>query len=77
VLLPSNGHNHTEGTKKVTIESIYNEIENQIENLRHLIVTQTNKGQITSAQSGLMLEQLQSTLFAIEQALTTKEGSNK
>lgn len=61
----------------MTIESIYNEIENQIENLRHLIVTQTNKGKITSAQSGFMLEQLNSTLFAIEQALTTKEGASK
>ncbi len=60
----------------MSIESIYSEIENQIENLRHLIVVQNQKGHITNEQTGLVLEQLHSTLFAIEQTLT-KEGSNK
>jgi hypothetical protein len=61
----------------VSIESLYNEIENQIANLSYVIKMQAGEGRITSEQSALVLEQLNSTLFAIEQALTTKEGSNK
>lgn len=61
----------------MSIESLYNEIENQIANLSYVIKMQAGEGRITSEQSALVLEQLNSTLFAIEQALTTKEGSNK
>jgi hypothetical protein len=61
----------------VSIESLYNEIENQIANLSYVIKMQAGEGRITSEQSALVLEQLNSTLFAIEQALTTKEGASK
>jgi len=61
----------------VSIESLYNEIENQIANLSYVIKMQAGEGRITSKQSALVLEQLNSTLFAIEQALTTKEGASK
>ena len=61
----------------MSIESLYNEIENQIANLSYVIKMQAGEGRITSEQSALVLEQLNSTLFAIEQALTTKEGRNK
>ncbi len=61
----------------MSIESLYNEIENQIANLSYVIKMQAGEGRITSEQSALVLEQLNSTLFAIEQALTTKEGASK
>ncbi len=61
----------------MSIESLYNEIENQIANLSYVIKMQAGEGRITSKQSALVLEQLNSTLFAIEQALTTKEGASK
>lgn len=61
----------------MSTETIQQEINNQFDNLRHLLTEGARRGVIGQMETVRALEQLHTTMFVIEMALSPKTRDNK
>ena len=61
----------------MTKEIIHEEINNQFDNLRHVLIEGARRGVVGELETVRALEQLHTTMFMIDMVLSPKTGENK